>query len=108
MKQMLAIAVLLLVLAAVASLPPTARAQDAGSRYVAPEGSFARTVPLIPGYNAPYPTPGGAQTVNDAPILVAAQDSFSYGPQGSFATTPPRIPGYNADYPELGQLAAQR
>jgi hypothetical protein len=73
----------------------TARAQGSAP------ASFAETVPLIPGYNAPYPSAAAAQATT------ASQASDAAIISGSFAATAPAIPGYNAAYPSLTVVVAQ-
>ena len=73
----------------------TARAQDSA------RASFAETVPLVPGYNAPYPFAAMAQATT------ASQASQATIISGSFAATAPAIPGYSAAYPSLTVVVTQ-
>lgn len=77
----------------VATIYRTARVQETART------SFAEGIPLIPGYNAPYPA--AAAVVSGSVVSYAASVS------GSFAATAPRIPGYNAAYPSLTVVVTQ-
>jgi hypothetical protein len=98
MKTTVVISGLLLAAILTGSLQMSAQAQDIGSMYAAARESFAETVPLIPGYNAPYPFAAVAQGADDAPATTESMGSSASIALGSFAATAPAIPGYNAAY----------
>jgi hypothetical protein len=107
MKRTLRISTLLLVVVILGSFQLSAGAEDISTLYGAPEGSFAETASLIPGYNAPYPYLATSQIVGNGLVLDGTIGLSSYGPADGFARTIPWIPGYNAEYPALSLILAQ-
>jgi hypothetical protein len=106
-RKGLAVGTLVFAVALLGSLPLNVLADDIGTSVAASQGSFAATVPTIPGYNAPYPFLEALQATGGEPALVEGGDMFAFGPVDGFARTAPVIPGYNAAYPDLSTVVAQ-
>jgi hypothetical protein len=101
------IATLLLAMLLLGSFLLTANADDVNTIYAAAGGSFAETVPQIPGYNAAYPVAAVAQDAGEATTTTGSTGSQASGTSGSFAATAPAIPGYNAAYPLFSAVVTQ-